>query len=192
MTQEFHITNEEAIRATLAALQQAGCESMITGSLASNFYGLPRSTKDADLVIDPASFEISAIVKSLPVGLKLDPQLSFETVTTTTRHQILIQNGDPFLIELFFLSDDEHDRLRFQRKRVVEFLGIKADIATAEDVVITKLRWSQAGNRRKDIEDVRNVMAVQGSALDWEYIESWCEQHGTSALLQGIRSEFSD
>jgi hypothetical protein len=62
-------------------------------------------------------------------------------------------------------------------------------LATAEDVIITKLHRSRHGNRSKDIEDVRNVLAVRGDALDWAYVRGWCDAHGTRELLDRIRAE---
>ena len=62
-------------------------------------------------------------------------------------------------------------------------------VPTVEDVVITKLRWSHAGHRRKDIEDVANVIAVQGDRIDWDYVNSWCDRHGTRELLDNVRNE---
>ena len=48
---------------------------------------------------------------------------------------------------------------------------------------VRKLRWA----RSKDRDDVRNVIGVQGDRLDWPYIKTWCERHGTSVLLEDIR-----
>jgi len=28
---------------------------------------------------------------------------------------------------------------------------------------------------------------IQGDRLDWPYVESWCDRHGTRALLDEIR-----
>jgi hypothetical protein len=62
-------------------------------------------------------------------------------------------------------------------------------IITPEDLVIQKLRWG----RRKDLDDAQNVFAVQGSAIDLEYINLWCARHGTmerlSELLAAIPRE---
>ncbi len=55
---------------------------------------------------------------------------------------------------------------------------------TAEDVIITKLRWA----RSKDRDDVRDVIAVQGDAIDWPYVHAWADQHGTRGLLDEIRA----
>ena len=56
-------------------------------------------------------------------------------------------------------------------------------MATAEDMVIQKVRW----NRDKDRDDARNILAVQGDALDYAYIEHWCDSHGTRTRLEDLR-----
>ena len=40
--------------------------------------------------------------------------------------------------------------------------GSKAFVPRAEDVVITKLRWSKQGRRQKDVDDVVDDEAVFG------------------------------
>ena len=57
---------------------------------------------------------------------------------------------------------------------------------TAEDVIITKLRWWQRAGRRKDWEDARNVVAVQRASLDREYLSRWCRAAGVLQLLEDI------
>jgi hypothetical protein len=56
-------------------------------------------------------------------------------------------------------------------------------MATAEDMIVQKVRW----NRDKDRDDARNILAVQGSALDFPYIERWCDAHGTRERLEELR-----
>ncbi len=91
------------------------------------------------------------------------------------------------MVELFLLSDDAHDQQRFARRQRGRILERDVAIPTAEDVIITKLRWSHAGGRRKDIEDAENVIAIQGERIDWDYVTSWCDRHGTRALLDRVR-----
>jgi hypothetical protein len=97
--------------------------------------------------------------------------------------------GEGFIVELFGLSDDPHDRERFARRQRVDWLGRPTWIATAEDSVVTKLRWALGAGREKDIADVRTVLAFKGDALDWPYIEAWCDQHGSRSLLEKIRAQ---
>lgn len=63
-------------------------------------------------------------------------------------------------------------------------------VPAPEDVVVTKLRWSKGGARQKDMEDVRNVLAVtRPSMLDLAYIRHWCDQHGTRDLFEKLLAE---
>lgn len=52
--------------------------------------------------------------------------------------------------------------------------------------MVTKLRWSLRGQRDKDVDDVRNVLALQAGKLDLAYIRSWCDQHGTRSLFEQL------
>ncbi len=54
---------------------------------------------------------------------------------------------------------------------------------------MTKLRWLLLQNRPKDRIDIESVIAVQGDAIDWPYVEAWCDQHGSRNLLEQIREE---
>ncbi len=104
----------------------------------------------------------------------------------TTSHIINIPDI-PFRIELFHLSDDAHDRERFRRRRRAQALDREVSLPTVEDVIITKLRWSLQGRRPKDLDDARDVLAVQGDHVDWEYLHAGCDRHGTRGLLDELR-----
>ncbi len=121
--------------------------------------------------------------------LRLDPQFGFESVTATLKLVLRAQIGGEFIVELFGLSDDPHDQERFKRRICVDWLGRPTWIATAEDALITKLRWSLGIGREKDIADVRNLIASKGDVMDWPYVEAWCETHGTRPVLERLRRE---
>lgn len=179
------MNSEEVIGEVIDALWAVDVPFMVVGSVATNFYGIPRSTRDADFVIKiPPPF--AALTERLGKNLRLAPQGSFEGVTGTVRHKIEAQ-GTSFTVELFELSDDAHDVARFSRRRRVRLFGRDVFVATAEDTIVTKLRWALQPGREKDVDDVRSVIAVQGDGVDWPYVEQWCVQHGTAALLDSIR-----
>jgi hypothetical protein len=180
------MTPDEAIAAMIDALGAGGIPFMLVGSQVTNFYGVARMTQDADFVLQVESGRVLQIVDHLGPPFRLERQMSFELITATTRWCVSL-TGTPFSFDLFLLSDDPHDRERFRHRRQVQILGRQVAIPTVEDTIITKLRWSQQGRRPKDIEDVRNVIAVQGGRIDWEYVAAWCRQHGTEGLLEGLR-----
>ena len=180
------MTADEAAVAVIEALDRVRIPFMIVGSLASNCHGIPRATRDADFLIQIESASMSALAATLPAGLQLAPQAAFETVTGTTRHLVTLRHS-PFVCELFVCGDDPHDVARFGRRERVRALGREVAMATAEDTVITKLRWAALANRNKDRDDARNIIAVRSADLDWAYIERWCVAHDTLALLNDIR-----
>ena len=81
---------------------------MVVGSFSTNFYGIPRATQDVDIVVQLEPGAISALATRLGPPFRLDPQMSFETVTATRRY-VLHMADSPFTIELFLLSEDAHD-----------------------------------------------------------------------------------
>ena len=181
------MTGEEAVGRVADALQAHNAPFMLVGSFTTNFYGLPRLTHDADLVVAVGPDAVAGLADQLLPDIRLNPQLMFETVTMS-RYQLLEVVGTQFTIELFQLSDDPHDQERFRRRVSVAYLGRAMPFPTAEDVVVTKVRWAHLSKRTKDRDDVRNVITVMGNSLDWPYIHHWCDRHGTRALLDEIRT----
>src|SRR5690349_16857839 len=110
------MTGDEATVAVIDALEASEIEYMLVGSLSSNAYGVARSTKDADFVVQLGKASFADLVNRLGPGFWLDPQATFETVTMTTR-RVLRVTETQFIVELFHLSDDSHDQERFRRRR---------------------------------------------------------------------------
>ena len=181
------MTGDEATGKLIGALNAAGIPYMLVGSLSSNYWGIPRSTQDADFVLDLGSNSLGELTVCLGPQFQMDPQMSFEMVTGTKRNIVAVE-GTEYKIELFRLSDDPYDQERFRRRSAANYLGQKAFVASVEDVIVTKLRWARDGRRSKDVDDVQNVIAVQANHIDWEYVNQWCDRHGTRALLDEIRA----
>jgi hypothetical protein len=176
----------DALVQVIRVLQTLEVPYMIVGAFSSNAYGYPRATKDADIVVQYKEGLLTTLCTSLGADFKFDPQAGFELMTGSSRN-ILTYVPTKFEIELFRLGDDPHHQDRFARRRrlVLPKLQIEAVIPTAEDVVIQKLRWQ----RDKDIADARTVISIQAERLDWSYIKSWTDKHGTSELLDRLRAE---
>ena len=179
------MTGEDTVVTVIDALTALGVPYMLSGSLASNFYGVPRSTQDADLVLELSALPLEAFAALIGPGLQVDAQLAFETVTGARR--LLVRAPDAaFEVELFDLTDDPHDRERFARRRTVAAFDRQVVLPTAEDVIITKLRWADRAGRRKDLDDARNVLAVQREHLDRGYLTKWCSSLGLIAIFEAL------
>jgi hypothetical protein len=179
------VNSNELVVQVIAALEQCSIPYMLVGSYSSNAYGVARSTQDADFVIELADRSPTELFERLKPEISFDPQMRLESVTMTSRW-VGRSSTLPFKIELFLISDDAHDRERFRRRREQPFLTQTAFLPTPEDVVIQKLRWFLRGRRAKDLDDCRNVIAVQAQTLDFPYLRRWCDTHGTRELLEQL------
>lgn len=180
----------EAFLVVIEVLERRGIPYMVVGAFASNVYGVPRSTQDADIVINLGDRSVDEIAQSLGPEFKLDSQMSFETITGTSRY-VIEHLPTQFEIEFFLLRDDAYHQTRFSRRTQVDHQGRSIWAASAEDMIIMKLRWGITGRRGKDIDDVINILKVQkarGVQTDWSYVHHWCDEHGTRALLDKLRS----
>ena len=159
-------------------LEAAGIEYIFVGSFASNQYAIPRSTKDADFVIDVSPGVIDKLYHIFGDTWNVSDQITFETITGSKKLE-LHHPRSAFIIELFFLGEDAHHQSRWKR-RVQQLIGEELFwFPSAEDVIIQKLRWG----RPKDLDDVAAVISLQEKDLNFGYIESWCSEHGTSERL---------
>lgn len=173
----------------IEALEIESIPYMVVGSLSSSVFGIPRATKDADIELQLDTGEpLIRLEKRLFTKMSFDPQATFETLTGSRRHILTAKTKPPFIVELFELGTDPFMIERFSRRRTEWSSQIQRHIylPTAEDVVVQKLRWG----RSKDLEDVRDVLAVQTPArLDMNYINHWCHIHKTSSHLLTILKE---
>lgn len=178
------MTVEALAAAVVAACEAEGVEHMITGAFAYSLYGIPRSTKDVDVVLSLADGEpIRRVVARLDSLVEFEPQVQFDTLTWGKRQVGTTRGSPPFKVELFELFDDPFVQEQFARKRRLfsPQLGCATWLPTPEDVIVQKLRWG----RSKDLDDARDVLAVQGpETLAIAYIQAWCARHGTTARLE--------
>jgi len=183
------VVNEvEAVRIVLATMNEAGIPYVLSGSLASNFYAVPRSTKDADIIVETDAASLGRLFDRLSSDFSVDRQLRLEMVTFTHRY-VMDHRASAFTIEFFLLSDDPFDKSRFARRRQDSYEGVPVWVLTPEDVVVQKLRWLRISRNPKHRDDVRRVLIVSGPTLDYEYMYPWTDQHETRALFDEIRQE---
>jgi len=179
---------DEIVLAVVDHLNEHNVPYMIVGSLATNLYCNPRSTEDGDFVVQASLAQLARAIRAGRGDVHFDPQMAFESVTGTQKIVLKIE-GHAFDVEVFQLSNDEHDQMRFSRRIQVHTFDRDVWIASLEDMIVTKLRWSQHAGREKDVSDARNLILVQNSNIDWPYVESWCDRHGTRELMERLRKE---
>jgi hypothetical protein len=99
------MSGNEAVVKMIEALEACEIPYMLVGSYSTSAYGIPRLTQDADFVMELGETSITELARRLAPSIRIDPQMSFETVTMTRRY-IAEVAGTTFKIELFLLKDE--------------------------------------------------------------------------------------
>lgn len=162
---------EGAIRRVLSALESAGVPYMLTGSFASSFHGAPRTTQDVDIVIAPTLGTLQKLIAEFPeeryyvsreAALQAyGAESLFNVIDLESGWKIgfIVRKSRPFSIE------------EFARRRESELLGTTMYIASAEDVILSKLEWAKMAQSERQIVDVAGVIRAQGADVDVEYVK---------------------
>ncbi len=164
---------EGAIRRVQRALEAAGVPYMVTGSFASALHGAPRTTQDVDVVIAPTLGSLKKLLLQFPEEdyyVSQDAALQaygseslFNVVDHTSGWKIdfIIRKSRPFSLE------------EFERRREAELLGTTLYVASAEDVVLSKLEWAKMTESDRQLNDVAGILRTQGEDLDLAYVGRW-------------------
>lgn len=163
----------DAFRRIVEHLDQCNLNYMVVGSFASAYYSAPRTTADLDVVIEATSEQLKRLVATLQASgyyAELDAALD------ALRHQSLfnvLDNQNGWKIDLIILKSQPFDREEFRRRVPAKLLDVQLFVASAEDVVISKLEWAKLGGSLRQIEDVGKVLAAQWKTLDQTYLSRW-------------------
>lgn len=178
---------EDALASVVGALHQLAIPFMLTGSVASSYYGHPRATHDADLVIDPTPEQLDALVESLAAaGFYLDPDGARAALRSRTQFNA-IDTRYACKIDLIVRRDRPFSLEEFARRTAVDLsFATAVSIVTPEDAILSKLEWARrSGDSEKQIGDAAGIVDLDPS-LDREYIARWAEQLGVTDLWMRI------
>lgn len=149
---------------------------MVTGSFALVYYAAPRSTQDIDIVIAPTDQQLRKLIDLL---VKSDYYADVETAREARARQSMFNVIDfqtGWKTDLIICKSRSYDQQAFQRRISVRLHGVDLYLATAEDVIISKLEWAKLGESERQIRDVVTILKVMRDSLDRAYIQNWVNQ----------------
>jgi len=76
-------------------------------------------------------------------------------------------------IDFMIRKSREFSRTEFARRRRVAFEGLDLYIASAEDILLSKLEWAKLGESGRQLEDAAWLVRRRGGDLDRTYLERW-------------------
>ena len=179
---------EDALRRVLELLERHEIPYMLTGSLAASYYGRPRATHDADVVIDPAGGEqLDAFVNDLDVTGFYVNRLGARQAFEERRQFNAIEMQSASKIDFIIRKDRPFSREEFGRRQRVDLpFAEGVAVVSPEDAIVSKLEWAKAsGDSERQIRDAINVLEMN-PGLDRQYIERWSAALGVGELWRRV------
>jgi hypothetical protein len=173
------VSQQELLIAAVRALEGAAVPYMLTGSVVSSFYGEPRATHDFDFVVSLEDDRVAGLHAALD---RLDGRIELGGMRRAPRDRTMfddIDHATGLKLGFWMVGADAYDSACLARRRSESLFGTTMSIASAEDIILIKLRWAKRmGGSVKRFTDALRVLEVQRPKLDVAYIERWADALG--------------
>ena len=161
------------LRRVIEILDEADVAYMLTGSLASAYYAIPRATQDLDVVIATGKAGVEELVQGLQqAGWYVDQQAALEAHRTRGQFNA-IDPSSGWKADFIIQKDRPFSKVEFERRERVSLLDLEVSIASLEDILIAKLEWSRLSDSALQRRDVLQLLERAWERLDREYVERW-------------------
>ncbi len=159
---------------------------MVVGSFASTFWGRPRTTHDADLIVQIAPQKAGELARLLAPDFYA-PDFVIEEAVRKRDQFNAIHLVSAFKVDFWLLKDASYDQERFRRRLLGSLFGRDVWIASPEDVILSKLQWHLTSGSERQLQDALEVYEVQEPYLEQDYLDRWAAALGVTELLDRIR-----
>ncbi len=180
VSEELQVLKEVARR-----LDDAGIPYMVTGSIAANFYTVPRMTRDIDIVVELSERDVSRFIPLFEKDYYLEPEAVRGAVKNKGMFN-LIQNKYIIKVDFVVRKDTPYRRREFSRRKKIPVDGQDLYIVAPEDLILSKLEWAKDSRSEIQVTDVRNLLSSV-KKLNRRYLARWATQLGVESLYREAR-----
>ena len=175
----------QVLKIVTERLNKADIAYMISGSIAANYYTVPRMTRDIDIVVELKEADINKFVGLFKDDFYLDKETIREEVTQEGIFN-LIHNQYVIKIDFIVRKETEFQNISFSRRRKVLIENNIMWFISAEDLILAKLLWAKNTHSEMQLKDVKNLMTTV-SNLGLNYIENWISKLGLDNIYKEVR-----
>jgi len=151
---------------------------MVSGSIALNFYSIPRMTRDIDIVIELSDSGVDDFL-----GLFPDSYYNKDVIIYEIKHKgmfNIIDHVTGFKIDFIIRKESEYYNLAFTRRKRISEFGADLWVISLEDLIIAKMIWIQQYQSELQIMDIKNLLFKPQK--DIIYIKKWCKELGLNTF----------
>jgi hypothetical protein len=182
-------TERDALFQVLDALEALQIPYMVVGSFASTYWGRPRMTHDADLVVEITAEKVPELARLLAPHFYA-PQFVIADAVHKRGQFNAIHLQHAFKVDLWLRKDSPYDVACFERRLLGVMFGREVWVSSPEAVILSKLLWYRAAPAlERQFRDVLEVYEIQEPYLEQEYLEHWASALGIGDLLERVKQE---
>lgn len=182
----MEIENEkDLLLLVLERLNSSQIQYMVTGSMASSFWGLPRSTHDIDIVILLGAEEAAKISQIFQDDFYLSKE-AIEGAIKKEKGFNLIHTKTGLKVDFWPVKSRTFHQEAFKRRVKTKLFGVEAFLASAENTIISKLLWYKESESERQLQDIKGILATQGGEIDRDYIDKWVSELGLKKIWQRL------
>lgn len=180
---------DELLRHLVGSLDRLELPYLITGSIATIFWGEPRFTNDIDVVAQLRQEQVAAFLREFPSPeFYVDEEAVRNAIARRGQFNV-IHPVSGLKVDVMVPAMDAFDRSRFERGRLVEpGPHVTAMFAAPEDVIIKKLQYFAAGGSERHVRDILGMMRISAEAIDRRYVELWADRLGLGHMWRELVS----
>lgn len=168
-------------------LDELGVEYALGGSVASSFFGEPRSTADIDVAarLDAAAGE--ALLQRVSAEFYVPVDSARRAIRSASSFNLLDATRG-LKVDVFVLGRGLLDRRQVERRVPIQFPDRESPIwvTSPEDQILRKLDWDRSDGSVSDRQwrDVVGLILNTAEALDLDYVRSTAGALGLADLVE--------
>ena len=179
------MNEQELLADCLRRLNRTGVTYYLTGSMASNYWGIPRTTHDLDFVVQLPVSAVSRIVHEFSGDFYIE-EAAVRAAYQPPHQFNAIDTRSALKVDFWLPKPEPFDREMLRRRARITLFGEPAWISTAEDVILHKLVWNRITPSDRQLGDAAGVVAVQAGALDKNYLRQWAQELKLTGELERL------
>ncbi len=174
----------EVLRIVTQYLNKIDIPYMISGSIAANYYTVPRMTRDIDIVIELKNTDIDKFINFFQDDFYVDKEMIKEEVSRQGMFNI-IHNQHIIKIDFIIRKKSTFQKAAFSRRKKILIEHSPMWFISAEDLILAKLLWAKESYSEMQLKDVQNLMQTVDK-LDLKYIENWIQHLGLEPVYKKV------
>lgn len=161
----------EVLKIVVERLEQARVPYFISGSMAANYYSVPRMTRDIDIVLELKPAHLKPFIELFHHDFYVEEESIAQEVTCRGMFN-LIHKEYAYKVDFIIRKETEFQDACFRRRREVRLGDYDAWMISLEDLVIAKLLWAKDSLSELQLRDVRGLLLTAGN-VDMTYLRQW-------------------